>query len=124
MHPTFRTPHVAITLHAAACCLLALTGTFRSLVVLSVVSTLLVYLACCLPTLRLRARDVRSDGAPFCIPGGPAVPLAAIGVVLWLLMSASHAECLTNGAVVVVASALYLFRRRVPVPAPQPVGGP
>ena len=58
---------------------------------LSVVAVLLIYLATCLATLRLRYLDVRSDGVPFRIPGGPTVPLLACAVVLWLLSSATGA---------------------------------
>ena len=128
VHARFRTPHVAIAIHAAACCAAALSGTFRVLAVLSVVATLLIYLACCLAVLELRRRDVRADGAPFRIPGGAAVPLLACAVVLWPLASATATEFLAVAGVLVVASALYVLRRwRVSVagvvtPGVPPVG--
>jgi len=101
VHARFRTPHVAIAIHAAACCAAALSGTFRVLAVLSVVATLLIYLACCLAVLELRRRDVRADGAPFRIPGGAAVPLLACAVVLWPLASATVTEFLAVAGVLV-----------------------
>jgi amino acid transporter len=111
VHERFRTPYVAIAAHAALGCAFALTGSFRALAVLSVVSGLLIYLACCLATLELRRRGVRADGAPFRTPGGPAVPVLACLVVLWLLSSATRAEFIAVAEVLGVASVLYLLRR-------------
>jgi basic amino acid/polyamine antiporter, APA family len=111
VHPRYRTPHVAIATHAALACAFAFTGTFRALAVLSVVPTLLAFLGCCVATLVLRRRDVRTEGAPFLIPGGPAVPVAATGLVLWLLSSARWAEVVVVAAILAVATVLYALRR-------------
>jgi amino acid transporter len=110
VHPRFHTPVMAIVIHAAACCAFALSGTFRSLVVLSTVSTLLIYLGICLAAIQLRRRDVRADGPPFQLRGGPTVPLLACAVVAWMLSSASRTEFLSVAAVLVVASVLYAIR--------------
>jgi hypothetical protein len=83
--------------------------------VLSAVGILLVDLACCLAVLELRRRDVRADGVPFRIAGGPIVPLLACAVVIWLLTSARAIEFLAAAGVVVVSSLIYLLRRRRPV---------
>ena len=112
VHPRFRTPHVAIATHAALACAFALTGTFRVLAVLAVVPTLFVFLGCCLATLVLRRRDVRADGTPFRVPGGPVVPLVTTGFIFWLLASAGRAEVLVVGAILAVASVLYIVRGR------------
>lgn len=106
------TPAVAIVVHAAVCCTFAISGTFRSLVVLSTVSTLMIYLATCLAAIELRRRDVRSDGPPFRLRGGPLVPLLACAVVVWMLSSASRTEFVSVAAVLVVASVLYYFSSR------------
>jgi len=99
--------------HAGLACAFAVTGTFRALAVLAVVPTLLVFLGCCLATLVLRRRDVRADGAPFRVPGGPVVPLITTGFILWLLASAGQAEVVVVGAILAVASALYVARGRL-----------
>jgi amino acid transporter len=111
VHERYRTPHLAIVAHALVACAFALTGSFRALAVLSVVSTLLVYLACCLAALVLRRRDVRAGGTPFRVPGGPAVPVLACAVVLWLLSNAERAELLAVAGVAAVAALLYGLRR-------------
>jgi basic amino acid/polyamine antiporter, APA family len=110
----FHTPVVAIVIHAAVCCAFAISGSFRSLVVLSTVSTLLIYLATCLAAIELKRRDVRSDGPPFRLRGGPVVPLLACVVVVWMLSSASRTEFISVAAVLVVASVLYFIRPRRP----------
>jgi APA family basic amino acid/polyamine antiporter len=108
----FHTPHVAIAIYAVVCIALALTGTFRGLEVLGSVTSLLIYLACAVATMELRRRDVRSDGPPFCIPGGPTVPILASLVVLWLLSNAGRAEITALAWVLLVASVLYWLRKR------------
>lgn len=110
VHPRFRTPHIAIMVYAALSCAVALTGSFRALAVLSAVGILLVDLACCVSVLELRRRDVRAEGTPFRVAGGPIVPILAIAVVVWLLASARVVEYLAVAAVMVVATILYLLR--------------
>lgn len=112
VHPRFRTPHIAIMAYAAASCAVALSGSFRVLAVLSAVGILLVDMACCLAVLELRRRDVRTEGTPFRIAGGPVVPLLACAVVVWLLTSARAVEVLAVGGVLVISSVLYLLQRR------------
>jgi APA family basic amino acid/polyamine antiporter len=112
VHPRFRTPHIAIIAHAVSCCVIALTGELQSLVILSVVSVLFVYLVCCLGVLELRRRGVQADGAPFRIAGGPLVPLLASGVVVWLLTTASWREYAGVGVVLVVTTGLVVVRGR------------
>ena len=117
IHERYRTPHIAIIAYAAVACAVALSGSFRALAVLSAIGLLLVDLACALAALELRRRDVRSEGVPFRIPGGPVVPILASVVVVWLLTSARAVEFLAAAGVVVLSSALYWLRRRRAVAA-------
>jgi amino acid transporter len=110
VHPRFHTPHVAIVVHAAAALGFALTGTFQSLVVLSVVSTLLIYLICAASVLVMRKRGIRTASPPFVAPGGPLVPIIASGVVIWLLTRATRSEFIAVGVMLVVAVVLYFAR--------------
>ena len=108
----YHSPALAIAAHAAACCAFAITGTFRSLVILSTVATLLIYLGCCFSSILLRRRNVRADGPPFVLPGGPTIPLLASIVVIWMLTSASRVEYTSVAIVLVVATVLYFIRPR------------
>jgi amino acid transporter len=110
VHPRFRTPHIAIIAQALVCAALAITSSFARLAVLATVSTLVLYLVCCIAAWVLRRRDVRVEGAvPFKVPGGPIVPVAAVAVILWLLSSATKREFLVVGAVLAAAAVVYVL---------------
>jgi APA family basic amino acid/polyamine antiporter len=65
VHPRFRTPQVAIAVVAALMFLLAASGGFKRLAILSSASILCVYLAVCLGALKLRYTRKRE---PFALP--------------------------------------------------------
>jgi len=112
VHPVWRTPYVAIGIHAVLCLAFAMTGTFASLAVLASLATLLVYLACCLATIELRRKNIRtSEGIPFRVPGGPLVPLLASGVVVWLISSATRAEFIAIGWMILVSTVVFALMR-------------
>ena len=73
-------------------------------------SLLLVYLAICLATLRIRYSRAPIPGT-FRIPGGPAVPVVASAVVVWLLSQSTLREVVTMAIFVGAASLFYLIRR-------------
>jgi APA family basic amino acid/polyamine antiporter len=109
VHPRFRTPHVAIIAQAVICGVLAITSSFGRLAVLATVSTLVLYLLCCVAAWILRRRNVRVEGAvPFTVPGGPIVPVLAVAIVTWLLSSATAREFLIVGAVLAGGAILFV----------------
>ncbi len=108
VHPTFQTPARAIVAYAAICLGFALTGSFRFLAVVAGSGTLMMYLVCCVGVLRLRSLDVRGDQPPFVVPFGPAVPLLAAVVVILLLSTLEPKEFLALGALIAIASVLFL----------------
>jgi amino acid transporter len=118
VHSRYRTPHTAIAVYTAVALALALSGTFEQLAILSNVAALGLYFLCAASVLRLRKRDVRSDGAPFVIPGGPAVPLLTCAVVAWVVsQTIGRREFAAFGVVLVVAVVMYAFRARRLAPA-------
>jgi len=70
VHPEHRTPHVAIAVQAIIVCVIALTGTYVRLALVTDVAILLVYLACCVGAGRLRRLDAGAEGKPFLMPAG------------------------------------------------------
>ncbi len=121
IHPRFGTPAAAIGVYAFVCAALALSGTFRQLGTLASAGALLVYLVCCLGVLRLRAKNIVSDEAPFRVPFGPVVPLAACAIIVWMLATLSLVElgaALLFVAAVGIAYTVHEFRRRRPLPDP------
>jgi amino acid transporter len=112
IHPRYRTPHVAIVIHAVLCLGFALSGTFEKLAVLAVIATLIVYLICCLATIQLQRRDIRDEGAiPFKVPGGPIIPLIASGIVVWLMSASTRQEVLAMGVMLVIETVVFLVMR-------------
>jgi amino acid transporter len=84
VHPIFRTPNIAIAFYGVLVATIALLGTFEWLTKFSNLAALSLYFLCAISTLRLRRQNVRSDGDPFVIPGGPLVPILACIAIVWL----------------------------------------
>ena len=112
VNPRTHVPSAAIITHATAVSLLAISGTFESLAILSNIAALLLYLLCSAAAFELRRRDVREAGEPYRIPGGAAVPVLSILVILFLLSNATLAEMRSIGIALVIAAVLYLFRQK------------
>jgi APA family basic amino acid/polyamine antiporter len=122
IHPRFRTPDAAILTQGAIALVLALSGSFVELALLSVVSRLCAYIGTCLSLLVLRKRYGHRPGA-LQLPGGPAIPLAALLVSLGLLASASVSNLIAAAVALAVGAAIYFLQRhRGPLePASPPV---
>jgi basic amino acid/polyamine antiporter, APA family len=109
--PVRKTPMIAIVCYVGLALVLALSGGFAVLALVSAAGTLVMYLICCLGVLRLRAKDVSGPDTPFIVPGGPAIPLlASLGIVA-LLLSLERKELFALGGVLVVCAVPYWFRR-------------
>jgi APA family basic amino acid/polyamine antiporter len=112
IHPRFHTPYIAIAIYACIVAALAISSSFTQLAVLANVAALTMYLMCVAASYELQRRDVRADGGiPFAVPGGPAIPILAAAVILWLLSSATRREFGVEALVLAVASVFYLIRK-------------
>ena len=119
VHPRSRVPVTAIVAHAAVVSVLAVSGSFQSLAILSNISALLLYLLCSVAAFELRRRNVNDGGGvPFRMPGGAVVPWLAVAVILFLLSNATWREMLAVGGALALFALFYVFRRR-----PLPAGG-
>jgi APA family basic amino acid/polyamine antiporter len=110
VHPRFATPAVAIAAYAVAVMLVAATGSFRDIAVLTVAGTLVLYLIVCVGVLRLRLRQVAESGAPFVAPGGPVVPIAAAAIIIWLLSTLAWREMVATAVFVAACAVVYAAR--------------
>jgi len=113
IHPAYHTPYVAIVVYACIVAALAISSSFTQLAVLANVAALTLYLMCVAASFELQRRDVRADGTPFAVPGGPAIPAAAAVVIVWLLSNATRREFTVEALVLAVASLLYSIRKGV-----------
>ncbi len=103
LHPERATPWAAIAFTYTLAAALALSGSFRQLAVVTVVSRLLQYAATCLAVLALRRRGP----APFRLPGGALLPVLGLAVCLGLATAAGRRELLA--AALVVGSGLAVW---------------
>jgi amino acid transporter len=116
VHPRFRTPAAAILLQSAIALPLALSGSFAGLAALSVVARLVTYGATAAAVPVLRRQQGPSPG--FRLPGGWAIPAAAIAVSLALAASATRINLLATGIALAAGFGIYALRRRSLTPPP------
>jgi amino acid transporter len=105
IHPRYRTPHVAVAAFAVLAAGAALAGGFAQLAAISAGARLLFSASTCLaiPVLRRRFPDQRG----FRLPGGPAIPLLATALSVWLLAGLTRAQALA--ALVGLLSGLAIY---------------
>lgn len=107
VHPTFRTPAVAIVITSLVALGLALSGNFATLAASSAVSRLVVYAGTCASVLALR----RQGPAAFTIVGGPVVPVLALLISLAILFGATPLQLRVGAIALVVGAVLYGIAR-------------
>jgi basic amino acid/polyamine antiporter, APA family len=114
VHPRYRTPANAILVTAGVALVLAVSGTFTTLAAASAISRLLVYVATCASTLRLRQPRFAATVKPalFVVPGGPVVPIAAIVFALAILAGASPLQRLSGVGALAAGAVLYAIAVR------------
>jgi amino acid transporter len=112
VHERYRTPHVAIIVYGILIVAMSWTGTFQQLAVLANLSALGVYVLAAVAVLELRRRDVRTDAAPWRMPGGAIVPVVTCGLVAWIAYrTVTRREAIAFAAVWALSLATYAFRR-------------
>ena len=116
VHPRWRTPHVAIVTHASLALLAALSGTFVQLALLSIVARISMYMSTAAAVPVLRRRLPRTEGT-IVLPGGPAIPIAALALCLVFLASAETRNLILGAIALVMGAAVYA-RRRPPIGRP------
>ncbi len=107
VHPAFRTPRNAIILHALIAAALATSGSFERLIVAANLATLTTYFLCAVAVIQLQRKDVRKEGEPFKLWGGPVIPIAACVFAVWLASHAEPQEFAAVGIAFIVAVVIY-----------------
>jgi amino acid transporter len=112
VHPTFRTPSVAIGVHAAVALAMALAGSFAQLALLSAVARLATYLAtcCAVPRLRKLNEGFRTPGL--------FVPILGVLVSLTFVFVLDQQRLIVASIAIAVGAVIY-FLTRESAPAPQ-----
>jgi len=117
VHPTYKTPYVAVIFLAVVVCAFALTGTFRYLAVFATGSLLLIDLGVILAVPRLRARDGLPGPGQFRLPFGLLIPVLSGLLIGWMLLQVPAGEAMSVAGLIVVTTIYYVLRRRSHRPA-------
>jgi amino acid transporter len=124
VQPLFRTPVNAIIITSAATLVLAVSGKYADLALVSAISRLLVYLATCASALRLRSPSFanRVNAPRFTVPYGSVIPVSAIIIALAMLTGARRDQLIAGVVALAVGGVLYAIavRGRPVYPSPIP----
>jgi amino acid transporter len=111
VHPRYKTPAAAIVTQSVFSLLLALSGSFVQLAMLSVIARLATYIgtAAAVPVLRRRFADRE---VAYRLPGGPLIPILAILLSLAFLMSATRQNLIAGAIALAIGALIYLSAGR------------
>ncbi len=112
VHPRYRTPAAAVIVQSTIALPLALAGSFEALAALSVLARLTTYVGTAAAVPVLRRKFARRPGGAR-LPGGPAIPIAAIALSVALLAGATAAGLQAAAVALAVGWVIYRFRRPV-----------
>ena len=114
IHARYRTPSNAILFTSAVALILALTGSFAQIAVVSALARLLMYAGSAAATLRLKSSQFAESVKPagFTAPLGPSMPIAAMAVCVALAAGATRQQLAGGIAALVVGAALYWIQVR------------
>lgn len=114
VHLHFRTPINAILVTSFISLVLAVTGSFVTMAAASAISRLLVYVATCASTIRLRSPRFNDVVKPptFVLRGGPVIPAVAIVIALAILYGASRQQLISGTWALAAGAVLYLIATR------------
>jgi amino acid transporter len=113
IHPRYRTPHIAILTQTGVALLLMLTGTAEDLAVLSVIARLATYIGTALAVPVLR-RKMPATPRTIRLPGGSAIPIAALVICLLFLFAAKPKNWIAGGIALALGALIYFLRRDSP----------
>jgi basic amino acid/polyamine antiporter, APA family len=112
IHPRYRTPANAVVFTSVVAVLLALTGSWARLAVVSAVARLVTYVGVSAATLRLRSPRFAQTIPPpaFVAPLGPVVPIVAMTTSLALAAGATREQLLGGFAALAIGAALFAIK--------------
>jgi amino acid transporter len=115
VHPSHRTPHIAVVVATLLGWMCALSGEFAALAALSAIARLLSYMATCaaLPVLRRKMPEAQRG---FTVPGGIIIPAIALALSGWLLLGSTRTQVSISAAALLIGAAIcggYRLTRRL-----------
>jgi amino acid transporter len=108
IHPTYRSPFVAIVFLGFLEFGFAASGSFRYLLVLVTGASLLIYFGAVLAFLKLRWNSKNQDPKIFKVPGGNLIGLITLIALAWVFFQLTNKELLALGIFILVLILLYI----------------
>lgn len=122
VHPRFSTPYLAIITFSLLAILLAISGGFRQLIILSSIAMLLLYIGVALALIKFRLSKKNEFPASFMLPGGIIIPVLMLLVITWLISHSNFNEIEAVGIFIALVSVIYLlkilFRKKITITKP------
>jgi basic amino acid/polyamine antiporter, APA family len=115
VHAAWRTPYAAIAVYATLAWLLAITGTFKYVLTIFVISRMLAYGSTAAALIVLRRRE---GPAPVHIPGGVVISVLALVACVALLATVSREAVRDVFIVLVIGFVIRAFVRRTDANVP------
>jgi len=115
VHPRYQTPASAIVAQEVLVWILALSGSFVQLAMLSIIARLATYIGTAAAVPVLRKKLGRGDAA-IVLPGGATIPVLALLLCVAFLASATVQNLLAGLVALALGAVIYRFRRRAPDP--------
>ena len=109
IHPRYKTPWVANEVTAVMALVLAVSGSFKVLAVISVIARFAQYIPTCIAVLVLRKKRGR---ASFTLPGGPTIPIVATLLSVGLLVQSDVDKLLAGLAAAAIGVPFFFLGRR------------
>jgi len=113
VRPSTRAPHVAILSYATCAVVLALSGTFAELAVLSTLLVTVPYVGGCAAAVVLARRGVALAGTPLNFRGLRIAAVVGIGSCIALIVLAARMEIIGLFATIAAAAAIYVTQTRM-----------
>jgi APA family basic amino acid/polyamine antiporter len=113
LNPRTHTPNAAILIYTCAGALLAITGTFAELAVLSALTSTVLYVYICLAARRLQQRGTALAGPPLDFRWLKAAAVIGVGSMIVLIALAAPIEILGLALLVGLSTVFYLAQARV-----------
>jgi amino acid transporter len=107
IHPRFKSPHIAIAMYSAIIFVMAISGGFETLAILSSSAVLMIYLGVVLAMFKSRLRPDDLNPPMFRTPGGLLVPILALVVLVWILSYVPLKEFIAIGIFLIVTALFY-----------------
>jgi len=108
VHPKFATPYRSVILYALVIFIMAVSGGFKQLAVMSSAALLLIYMGVILSTIRLR--KLKSENA-YTNPGGITIPILALIATAWFLSHLSKEELSVTVLFLTFISGVYFIMK-------------